>query len=95
MKNKNIGSDFDDFLMDEGMLEEVTAVAVKRVIAWQIEQEMIKQKLTKTLMAKKMHTSRAALNRLLDESDTSLTLLTLTSAASALGKMIKFEMKTA
>ena len=67
MKNKNIGSDFDDFLMDEGMLEEVTAVAVKRVIAWQIEQEMLAQKMTKTAIAKKMRTSRASLNRLLDE----------------------------
>ena len=58
MKNQNIGSDFDDFLADEGMLEEVTAVAVKRVIAWQIEQEMSAQKITKTAMAKKMRTSR-------------------------------------
>lgn len=95
MKKKHIGSSFDDFLKEESIFDHTSAVAVKRVIAWQIEQEMIKQKLTKTLMAKKMHTSRAALNRLLDESDTSLTLLTLTSAASALGKMIKFEMKTA
>ncbi|MGV0981631.1 MAG: Fis family transcriptional regulator [Polynucleobacter sp.] len=95
MKKKHIGSSFDDFLKEESIFDHSSAVAVKRVIAWQIEQEMIKQKLTKTLMAKKMHTSRAALNRLLDESDTSLTLLTLTSAASALGKMIKFEMKTA
>ena len=95
MKKKHIGSSFDDFLKEESIFEHSSAVAVKRVIAWQIEQEMIKQKLTKTLMAKKMHTSRAALNRLLDESDTSLTLLTLTSAASALGKMIKFEMKAA
>jgi len=93
MKKKYIGSTFDDFLKEESIFDHSSAVAVKRVIAWQIEQEMIKQKLTKTLMAKKMHTSRAALNRLLDESDTSLTLLTLTSAASALGKMIKFEMK--
>ena len=93
MKKKHIGSSFDDFLREESIFDHSSAVAVKRVIAWQIEQEMIKQKLTKTLMAKKMHTSRAALNRLLDESDTSLTLLTLTSAASALGKMIKFEMK--
>ena len=67
MKNKNIGTDFDDFLMDEGMLEEVTAVAVKRVIALQIEQEMLAQKMTKTAIAKKMRTSRASLNRLLDE----------------------------
>lgn len=55
------------FLRMKAMLEEATAVAVKRVIAWQIEQEMAVQKLTKTAMAKKMHTSRAALNRLLDE----------------------------
>ena len=95
MKKKHIGSSFDDFLKEESIFDHSSAVAVKRVIAWQIEQEMIKQKLTKTVMAKKMHTSRAALNRLLDESDTSLTLLTLTSAASALGKMIKFEMKAA
>ena len=65
MKNQNIGSDFDDFLADEGMLEEVTAVAVKRAIAWQIEQEMSAQKVTKTAMEKKLRTSRASLNRLL------------------------------
>ena len=92
MKNKNIGSDFDDFLMDEGMLEEVTAVAVKRVIAWQIEQEMLAQKMTKTAMAKKMRTSRASLNRLLDENDTSLTLTTLAGAAAVLGRRIKLEL---
>ena len=92
MKNKNIGSDFDDFLIHEGMLEEVTAVAVKRVIAWQIEQEMLAQKMTKTAMAKKMRTSRASLNRLLDENDTSLTLTTLAGAAAALGRRIKLEL---
>ncbi|MBU3635118.1 XRE family transcriptional regulator [Polynucleobacter sp. es-GGE-1] len=95
MKKKNIGSKFDDFLREESLLEESTAIAVKRVIAWQIEREMEKQNLTKTSMAKKMHTSRAALNRLLDESDTSLTLITLASAATALGKIIKFELKAA
>ena len=93
MKNQNIGSDFDDFLADEGMLEEVSAVAVKRVIAWQIEQEMLAQKITKTAMAKKMRTSRASLNRLLDENDTSLTLTTLAGAAAALGQRIKLELK--
>lgn len=92
MKNQNIGRDFDDFLADEGMLEEVTAVAVKRVIAWQIEQEMSAQKITKTSMAKKMRTSRASLNRLLDENDTSLTLTTLAGAAAALGQRIKLEL---
>ncbi|OIN93801.1 MAG: Fis family transcriptional regulator [Comamonadaceae bacterium CG1_02_60_18] len=95
MNNQNIGSDFDDFLADEGMLEEVTAVAVKRVIAWQIEQEMSAQKITKTAMAKKMRTSRASLNRLLDENDTSLTLTTLAGAAAALGQRIKLELTPA
>lgn len=86
MKTKNIGGSFDDFLREEAMLDEATAVAVKRVIAWQIDQEMKSQKLTKSSMAKKMHTSRAALNRLLDATDTSLTLTTLSSAASVLEK---------
>jgi len=92
MNKQNIGSHFDDFLAEEGMLEEVTAVAVKRVIAWQIEQEMTAQRITKTAMAKKMRTSRASLNRLLDENDTSLTLTTLAGAAAALGRRIKIEL---
>lgn len=92
MTKQNLGSDFDDFLAEEGMLEEVTAVAVKRVIAWQIEQEMSAQKMTKTAMAKKMRTSRASLNRLLDANDTSLTLTTLAGAAAALGRRIKLEL---
>ena len=57
MKKKHIGSSFDDFLKEESIFDHSSAVAVKRIIAWQIEQEMIKQKLTKTLMAKKMLTS--------------------------------------
>lgn len=92
---KNIGSNFDDFLPENAMLDEATAVAVKRVIAWQIEQEMKAQNLNKTTMAKKMHTSRAALNRLLDESDTSLTLTTLASAAAVLGKKLNIELLAA
>ncbi len=88
METSNIGSSFDDFLAQEAMLDEVTAVAVKRVIAWQIDHEMKTQNLTKTSMAKKMCTSRAALNRLLDATDTSLTLTTLASAATVLGKKI-------
>lgn len=88
MGKKHIGSRFDDFLAEEAMLEEATAVAIKRVIAWQIAEEMQVQHLTKTALAKKMRTSRAALNRLLDENDASLTLTTLASAAAALGKKI-------
>jgi antitoxin HicB len=95
MKTEHIGSSFDAFLREEAILEEATAIAVKRVIAWQIQQEMFAQKITKTSMAKKMHTSRAALNRLLDEADTSLTLTTLASAAAVLGKTIKVELAPA
>lgn len=90
--NEHVGSRFDDFLEEESILENTTAVAVKRVIAWQITHETQSQKLTKTAMAEKMHTSRAALNRLLDDSDTSLTLTTLASAATALGKKLRIEL---
>ncbi|KWK80595.1 Fis family transcriptional regulator [Burkholderia ubonensis] len=90
--SRHIGSDFDAFLEREGILEEVTATAIKRVIAWQIGQEMKAQHITKTAMAARMKTSRAALNRLLDETDTSLTLTTLASAAAALGKRLSFEL---
>ena len=92
MSKKHVGSNFDDFLAEEALLEEATATAVKRMIAWQIEQEMKAQKLTKTALAAKMRTSRSALNRLLDTRDTSLTLTTLASAASALGKHVKIEL---
>ena len=95
MGKKNIGSSFDDFLKEEAMLDDVTAIALKRVIAWQISEEMKTQHLTKTELAKRMHTSRAALNRLLDEEDTSLTLTTLASAAAALGKTINFQLAVA
>lgn len=91
----NIGSSFDDFLTEENILEEATATAIKRVLAWQIAEEMKEQKLTKTSMASKMQTSRASLNRLLDDQDTSLTLTTLASAANALGKKIRVELVSA
>lgn len=90
--NAHIGSSFDDLLTEDGILEDVSAVAVKRVLAWQLEQAMNAQNLSKTAMAKQMHTSRAALNRLLDDQDTSLTLTTLAKAASVLGKGLKIEL---
>jgi predicted XRE-type DNA-binding protein len=95
MGKKNIGGNFDNFLKEEAMLDYATAIALKRVIAWQIAEEMKTQNLTKTELAKRMHTSRAALNRLLDEEDTSLTLTTLASAAAALGKTINFQLAAA
>jgi DNA-binding Xre family transcriptional regulator len=95
MSKKNIGSSFDDFLQEESLLESSTAVTLKRIIAWQIAQEMKAQKLTKTELAKRMHTSRAALNRLLDENDASLTLTTLASAAAVLGKKVSLQLVAA
>lgn len=95
MGKKNIGSSFDDFLKEEAMLEEATAVALKRVISWQISEAMKTQGLTKTELARRMHTSRAALNRLLDEDETSLTLTTLASAAAALGKKVNLLLASA
>ncbi|WP_041463759.1 helix-turn-helix domain-containing protein [Pelodictyon luteolum] len=92
MNKHNIGSSFDEFLVEEALLDETTAVALKRVIAWQIAEEMKAQNLTKSSMAKKMHTSRAALNRLLDTTDTSLTLTTLSRAASVLGRKFRIEL---
>lgn len=95
MGKKNIGSSFDDFLQEEAILEDATAVAMKRVIAWQIAEEMKAQQITKTELAKRMHTSRAALNRLLDDADPSLTLTTLASAAAALGRKVNIQFSVA
>jgi antitoxin HicB len=92
LKKKHVGTDFDEFLEQESMLSDTTATAVKRVIAWQIEKEMKAHKLTKTELAQRMHTSRAAVNRLLDAGDTSLTLMTLAGVATALGKRLKIEL---
>ena len=94
-KNPHLGSKFDDFLAEQGLLEDVTATAMKRVLAWQIEQAMKKQKLTKTAMAKRMGTSRAALDRLLDADNTSVTLQTMGRAAAALGKELSITLKDA
>jgi antitoxin HicB len=95
MGKKNVGGRFDDFLQEEAILEDATAVALKRVIAWQIAEEMKAQQITKTELAKRMHTSRAALNRLLDEADPSLTLTTLASAAAALGRKVNIQFASA
>lgn len=94
-KNKRIGSSFDDFLAEDGRLEEATAVAIKRVIAWQFEQAMKASGVTKTAMASRMHTSRASLQRLLDANDTGLTLDTLSRGAQALGYRVKVELVAA
>ena len=92
MENKHIGSDFDEFLEEEGIQEEVTAAAIKRVIAWQLAEAMKKRHITKTEMAARMRTSRAVINRLLDEDDTSVTLATLARASVAVGIPLKIEL---
>lgn len=93
--NQHIGSNFDDFLQEEGTREEVTAAAIKRVIAWQIAQAMKAQKISKTEMALRMHTSRMVVARLLDENDTGVTLATLVRASIAVGAPLRFELGTA
>ena len=91
MDNPHIGSDFDEFLQKEGIHEEVTAAAFKRIIARQLDNVMKSKHITKTEMASRMHTSRAVVNRLLDEDDTSVTLATLTRASLAIGVPLKIE----
>jgi len=92
MKHKNIGSDFDSFLKEEGLLADAQAVAVKRVIAYQIKEVMKQKRITKAGLAKKMGTSRSALDRLLDPSNVSVSLKTLGKAASTLGKELKIQL---
>jgi antitoxin HicB len=93
MKKKGrIGSSFDDFLKEEGLYEEVTARAIKRVIARQLGVLMADQGLTKSTLAKRMRTSRAQLDRLLDPDNESVTLDTLTRAAHAVGRQLRMEL---
>ena len=92
MAKKNIGSDFHDFLEEDGLLEEATAVAVKRYIAFELAKKMTEKNLSKSEMARRMETSRSALDRLLDPGNSSVTLQTLQSAAQALGGRLKVEL---
>lgn len=92
MKHKNIGVSFDSFLDDEGIREQVEDIALKRVVAYQIKAEMEKKQLTKTELAKKMHTSRSSINRLLDPEDEAITFKTLKKAADVLGKKVVIQL---
>jgi len=89
MNNEHLGSNFDDFLQQEGLLAEVEATAIKRVIAFQITELMKEHNLSKTAMAKQMQTSRSAIDRLLDPQNKSVTLQTLERAALVLGKRLQ------
>ena len=93
MKKKGrVGSSFDDLLEEEGIYEEVTARAIKRVIARQLDALMQDQGITKSELAKRMQTSRAQLDRLLDPENESITLATLTRAAQAVGRQLRMEL---
>ncbi len=90
--NPRIGSDFEDFLREEGRLEEATAVAVKRVLAWEFEEAMKRANVSQAEMARRMSTSRAVVRRLLDANDLSITLATMSKAAAVLGKSLRFKL---
>lgn len=92
MNEKHVGSDFDDFLREEGLLEDAEAVASKRVLAFLVSRAMEEQNLTKAAMARRMGTSRSSLDRLLDPSVPSVTLATIEKAARALGKEVQLDM---
>lgn len=90
--NKHIGGSFDDFLAEDGLLTEVEGVALKRMIAFQLEQEMKRTGLTKSQLAVKMDTSRSAVDRLLDPENHAVTLRTLERAAGVLGKRLRLQL---
>ena len=92
-KNKHLGSNFDDFLRDKGLLGELEALAIKRILVGRLERAMIKRLLSKTDLAKMMHTSRASLNRLLEQKNTSVTLHSTVKAAKCLDQKITFRMQ--
>jgi len=93
--NPHIGSDFDDFLREEGVYDRTQAVAVKRILAFELERSMQKAQLTKTDMARRMGTTRAQLDRLLNPENPATTLQTLVKAAGAVGKRVKISLVAA
>jgi predicted XRE-type DNA-binding protein len=92
VKKKNIGSSLDSLLREEGIYEEVTATAIKRILARQVEAAMNEKQFSKAEMARRMHTSRAALDRLLDPDYDAVTLSTLSKAAAAVGRELRLEL---
>ncbi len=91
-KKGRVGSDFDDFLKQEGLYEEVTAGAVKRVLTQQIAEAMKAGDISKSEMARRMRTSRSQLDRLLDPANTKIRLDTLFKAARAVGREVRLEL---
>ena len=88
-QNPHRGSDFSEFLEEEELLPEVTALALKRLVALQLQEIISEQQVTRTELANRMHTGRASLNRLLDPENPSLTVASLGKAAAALGRKVE------
>jgi antitoxin HicB len=91
-KKKHVGSSLEDFLDEEGILESSTAKAVKSVIAWQLAQEMKARRMTKKVLADRMRTSRAQVDRILDPEKGNVTIETLQRAALLLGRRLRLEL---
>jgi predicted XRE-type DNA-binding protein len=91
-KKGRIGSSFSDFLKKEGLHEEASAVAIKRVLAWELERAMTDGGVTKNEMARRMQTSRSQLDRILDPDNDKIQLDTVYKAARALGREVKLEL---
>jgi antitoxin HicB len=92
VKKRNVGSSFDSWLREEGIYEKVSAAAIKRVVARQVEDAMREKGLSKVEMARRMRTSRSALDRLLDPSNGAITLSTLQRAAAVVGRQVRLEL---
>ena len=90
--NKYSGSNFDDFLAEEGILDEVSAKALKRLLVLQIADIMAETNVTKIALAQKLQTSRSQLDRLLDPDNTSITLASLEQLARAVGRQLRIEL---
>lgn len=91
-RNPHLGSSFDDFLREESAYEETQASAIKRVLAWQLQQAMEQEGLSKNQMAKRMKTSRSQLDRILDPANDKIQLDTVLKAAHALGREVRMEL---
>jgi len=92
-RNRHLGSSFEDFLKDEGIHEEATTHAIKRVLAWQISEAMKSKGISKSEMAKRMQTSRSQLERFLDPENSKVLLETVQRAAAAIGKRVTISLE--
>jgi antitoxin HicB len=94
-RNPHFGSSVEDFLEAKGLLEEATEHAIKAVVAWQLKTRMEQQHLTKSALAKKLHTSRSQIDRVLDPNNDDVSVSTLRKAAEAVGQKLKLELVAA